>query len=210
MKAFIHNDAAYGFRPRHPLVCALDIFGLVTALMLIALYRPGLAVLTLPVAVALQYVASLVYHWLPYSLTRRRIDQVIICVLIGATFVPYWGTKLPSHDALFRISLVVVAVAFSSLIVWRCILSRPHVVSGLYALFAASGVIATMYDLPRWLPPLGICGFWVGVICYLVQQVIHILHKPDLYPGLFGHAELRHVFLVGATTTHILVVTNYL
>jgi predicted membrane channel-forming protein YqfA (hemolysin III family) len=67
-----------------------------------------------------------------------------------------------------------------------------------------------MRDLPHWLPPLGVFGFWVGVICYLIQQIIHIRLKPDLYPGLFGHSEIRHVFLIVATTAHVLVVVTYL
>lgn len=121
-------------------------------------------------------------------------------VLIGASFVPYWGGLLPTEEALVRLPLVGAGVFLGCVLV--CCEVSDKIIGASWALFAGIGLLVSGSELSEWLPPEGLTAFWIGVCCYAAQQVVYSIGRPDPLPGVFGFRESQHAFLLAATTTH--------
>ncbi|MBI5644554.1 hypothetical protein HY970_00480 [Candidatus Kaiserbacteria bacterium] len=200
MSIFAHLEDTCGWRPRHPIVCYIDVAGLSIQALLMMLCRPHLVTAVLPIALAMQYTLSCVHHWMPYSDTRSKLDRAMIFVLIGASFVPYWGGLLPTEEALVRLPLVGAGVFLGCVLV--CCEVSDKIIGASWALFAGIGLLVSGSELSEWLPPEGLTAFWIGVCCYAAQQVVYSIGRPDPLPGVFGFRESQHAFLLAATTTH--------
>jgi len=206
---FAHQEAGCGLRPRHPMVCILDVAGFVVTLGLLAVYPQKLVVVVLPLAMLMQYAISCAYHWLPHNGVWRRLDHLMIAVLITATYVPYWGTMLPAEQALPR--FVVVGVILGCVCVAQFFFFKWQILGGI--LFLALGLygnLVSLYELPGWLPPMGFIFFWAGMSLYLVQFAVYAARKPNPLPERFGYREVQHLILVAATTLQSIAVLKYL
>lgn len=108
LRLLAHDEVGCGLRPRHPIVCIIDLAGLTITLALLAMYPQKLVVVVLPLAIAALYAASFVYHWLPANETRQKLDHVMIAVVIMMTYVPFWGKKdlLPEYESATRIAVL--------------------------------------------------------------------------------------------------------
>ena len=170
--------------------------------------QPHPAVAVLRLGVMLQYVCSFLYHARPYNDKLCRLDMTAIYILVGATYVPYWGTQLSPDDTFVRLTYIAVATTLGAVSMWTGWLYRFTPLW--YAGFAASGFTISFNELQSWLPPVGLAGFWIEVVLYGTQQLIHGLQRPNPLPEFFGYREVQHFILLGATTTHLAVAVAYL
>ena len=80
-------------------------------------------------------------------------------------------------------------------------------------MFLVLGLFGTgisFYGLKSWLPSAGFLLWWAGLTLYMTQFVIYSFRRPDPLPNCFGFREIQHAVLVAATTSHSVVVLNYL
>lgn len=218
MSVFAHCEDACGWkRMRHPIVCYIDILGVLTTVVLLVAYHSQLtsANSSLPLAIALQYVVSSLFHWLPWTEWRSKLDRSCIFLLIGATYVPYWGGLLPAHESWQRLPWVGAgALVGIGLLLSEKFLRKPELFVGLYwAAFATIGLIISTWlgELQRWLPPHALVAFWVGSACYGIQQIVYSVGStyPSRSVTIFGFRELQHSVLYCGTTLSTLVVLTY-
>lgn len=209
MLAFAHQEKPHTLlRPRHPVVCSIDIVGLLVTGALLFIYRPSLVIAALPLAIAFQFCVSILHHWLPYSEWRSRLDRSAIFLFVAAYYLPYWGTMLEPSEAATRLPFVGLVMILGIAFLWAGL--SAWLVALLQTLFAASGLVISFYELQVWLTPTGQILFWTATVLYGAQHLIYALRFPNLVPRVFGFREVQHVILLIACVISMLVIFNFL
>lgn len=155
----------------------------------------------------LLYGASTIYHTLKLSAEKtkilRRIDHMMIFVLIAGTYTPIclitlqgiWGTILLS--AIWGIALAGICMKIFWMGAPRWLSTMIYVVMGWLSLTAFVPLLNAV----------GWGGFGLllgGGIVYTVGALIYALKKPNLaILKSFGFHEIFHVFVMIGTGLHI-------
>lgn len=195
------EDTTSLLRPRHPLVCLIDLSAIVMLVSMVHWWGIKHA----PVAVyctALlgMYFASILHHWCAHCDWRHKLDHIMIFVVIAVTALPYWGALFITQWGLIMTAMVIM---LGTLI--RLAGTPPKLLSAtLYA-----GAAAPMFydwenfwvNIPLWWNAL----FMFGVFLYGLQLCIYTFKWCDWWPGLFGHREVQHLVLMLAVFCHALV-----
>ncbi|MBS4053868.1 MAG: hemolysin III family protein [Thermaerobacter sp.] len=164
-------------------------------------------------SLVLLYAASAFYHLVParerVHLWLRRLDHMMVFVLIAGTYTPFcllalrgvWGTTL--LIAVWSLSIVGIVLK----VVW--LFAPRWVYTGFYLLLGWLIVIAAG---PLWralpLPALGWLG--MGGLFYTVGAFIYGLKWPKLIPNVFGFHELWHLFVMAGSFAHYWAVFRFL
>lgn len=159
-------------------------------------------------SLVLLYAASALYHLLRVSertvAVLRRIDHVMIYVLIAGTYTPVCMIVLP--DAWGRMMLVgiwiLAAIGFVFTILW---IHAPRWLST--TLYVAMGwsVVAAAAPLVQALSPEGVFWLAAGGAFYTAGAVMYALKKPDPVPGWFGFHEIWHLFVLAGSFCHFMM-----
>lgn len=173
-------------------------------------HRAGFFVFGL--SLLLLYGASTIYHTLvlPPEKTKvlRRIDHMMIFVLIAGTYTPIclvslhgvWGWTLLAliwGFALFGIGMKIF---------W---MNAPRWLSTLiYVVMGWLAVIAFV-PLERAVSWGGIGMLLAGGLAYTVGAVIYALKKPNISWKYFGFHEIFHVFVLLGSSFHIAFMFQY-
>ena len=161
----------------------------------------------------LLYGASTIYHTLKLSAEKiaflRRIDHMMIFVLIAGTYTPVcmvtlagkWGTILLS-----AIWVIAIAGVFMK-IFW---MGAPRWLSTM--IYVVMGWLSITAFVPL-LKAVGWSGFGTllgGGIAYTVGALIYALKKPNLaILKSFGFHEIFHVFVMIGSAFHIVFMFLY-
>jgi hemolysin III len=165
------------------------------------------------VSLILMYLASGVYHAARVSAERlqvlRRFDHAAIYLLIAGTYVPLcviglrgtWGWSLLIAEAAMAVVGVVAAFAFKG---------GPGALRA--SLYVAMGwlVVIALKPLSEGLSREGVHWLFAGGVVYTVGAVVYATERPKLWPGRFGAHDLWHLFVIGGTYCHYVVVRSYL
>lgn len=159
------------------------------------------------ISLLLLYGASTIYHTLKLSVEKtallRRIDHMMIFVLIAGTYTPVclvplagkWGTILLS-----AIWAIAIAGVFMK-IFW---MGAPRWLSTM--IYVVMGWLSITAFVPL-LKAVGWGGFGMllgGGIAYTVGALIYALKKPNLsILKSFGFHEIFHVFVMIGSAFHI-------
>jgi hemolysin III len=145
------------------------------------------------------YTASTLYHLLPLSprgIARlRRLDHMMIFVLIAGTYTPFCLLAL---DGAWQAGLL-----------------------GLIWSLALCGILLKLLwmDAPRWLsvpalfravPIGGMAWVLAGALVYSAGALIYWLKRPNPLPGVFGFHELWHLFVMAGSACHFWAVLGYI
>ncbi len=215
--------AALSSRPRDPWSslthlagAALSVVGLVA--LLLAAAAEGNVWHTVSFAIfgsslILLYLSSGLYHALPLSpegvLRMRRLDHIMIFLLIAGTYTPFCLTALrgPWGWSLFGIVWGIAAGGIAMKIWW---LQAPRwITAGVY-LGMGWVIIVAIVPLVRVMPAGGL--FWLvgGGLAYSGGAVIYALKRPNPWPGVFGFHEVWHLFVMAGSACHFVGVYRYL
>lgn len=160
----------------------------------------------------LLYGASTIYHTLPVGERGRerlmRLDHISIYVLIAGTYVPVclialrggWGWTLLGIEYGLAVTGILVTLF------WK---GAPHWVR--MVLYILMGWLAALAITPL-RQVLGATGmFWLvaGGVIYSVGAVIYALDRPHLWPGRFSAHDLWHVFVLGGSACHFVMVLSF-
>jgi hemolysin III len=160
----------------------------------------------------LLFLASALYHSLPvgerWVRRLRALDHIGIYLLIAGTYTPIclvplrggWGWSL------FGVvwGLALCGVCFE--ILWR---SAPRRVGlGLYITMGWLAILA-FGPLSRTLTGAGLQWLAAGGILYTVGAVIFATERPRLWPGVFGAHELWHLFVLGGSACHAVMMFRF-
>ncbi len=160
----------------------------------------------------LLYAASTLYHWLPLSgagrTLLRRIDHMMIFVLIAATYTPFCLIPLrgPWGWTIFGTvwTVAVVGIVFKAF--W---IHAPRWLSA--AMYVCMGwiVIIGIVPLVRSLPAGALFWLFAGGVFYTTGALIYAVKRPDPLPRVFGFHEIFHIFVMLGTLAHFWTVYRY-
>lgn len=175
--------------------------------------RQQIGFLVFGISLLLLYGASTIYHTLRLSAERtallRRIDHMMIFVLIAGTYTPICLVLLEGRFGTILLSLIW-AIALAGILMKIFWMGAPRWLS------------TTIYVVMGWLSvtaivPLLKCVGWggfglllAGGIAYTVGAVIYALKKPNLpFLKSFGFHEIFHVFVMIGSGAHIAFMIVY-
>ena len=161
----------------------------------------------------LLYTASTLYHWIPVEgkgrFWLRKIDHMMIFVLIAATYTPVclvalrgpWGWGL--FIAIWLFALVGITLKL-------CWLSEPRWVST--AFYVAMGWLALVgiWPLTQALQPGALLWLFAGGGFYTVGALTYALKCPDPWPLRVGYHEIFHIFVMMGTFSHFWMMYRYI
>jgi channel protein (hemolysin III family) len=151
------------------------------------------------------FLMSGTYHALPPGLGRevfRRLDYAAIFTMIA-------GTATPIHIILFRgfwrwgmLSLLWV-VAITGLLLTVILLDRipPWLILTVFISMGWS-VLASMIHATRLYGFRNVALAFYGGIAYTLGAMMDFLEVGELIPGLVGHHEIFHVFVILGAAMH--------
>jgi hemolysin III len=160
----------------------------------------------------LLYLASTLYHSLPVSergIERlRRLDRIGIYLLIAGTYTPLCLVPLRGGWGWSLLGVVWGLALWGSAceLAWRT--APKWVGTSLYVTMGWLGVIA-MGPLTRTLTGAGLAWLMAGGIVYSVGTVIYTLNRPRLWPGVFGAHDLWHLFVLGGSICHFVLLYRF-
>lgn len=153
----------------------------------------------------LLYAASTLYHLLPLPEARktafRRIDHIMIYVLIAGTYTPVCLTVLrgPWGWSLLGViwGLALAGIAFKAF--W---LNAPRSLST--ALYVAMGWVAVAATVPllRAVSWQGLAWLLAGGVWYTAGAAAYALKWPTLHPRAFTFHEFFHVLVMAGSLSH--------
>lgn len=198
----------------HLLGAVLSVAGMI-ALLLLAQGRPlyllGFAVYGL--SLILLYGSSALYHSLHVNEEQvkrlQRLDYAAIFLLIAGTYTPVCLIVL---HGIMRWGLLgaVYAIAFAGIGTILCWRKHPHWIR--VALYIVMGWLAVVVlpTLRTALSPVGMAWLLAGGAIYTVGVVFYALGRPNLWPGKFSSHDLWHVFVMGGSVCHFLLMLTIL
>ena len=161
----------------------------------------------------LLYSASSTYHLLNLQpktmLILRKIDHIMIFVLIAATYTPICLIPLRGP---WGWSMFAVVWGFSALgMVFKAVwFDAPRWLYTLcYILLGWSSVIC-IYPLIKSVPVAGLLWLLAGGIAYSVGAVCYATKWPGKEAKYFGFHELFHVLIIVGTFCHFMMMYLYL
>lgn len=164
-------------------------------------------------SLVLLYSASTIYHIVdkPEAMRRiyKRIDHMMIFVLIAGTYTPICLIAL--NGTLGTTLLAIIwAIAISGIIMKALWIDAPRwLTTGLYILMGWLVVVA-IFPIFRSLPSEGFKWLVIGGITYTIGGVIYALKWPLKNKKWFGFHELFHLFVLGGSACHYIMIIGYL
>jgi hemolysin III len=203
------KDPISGFT--HLAGALLSVLGLL--ILAIPAYQKGewikfISFMIFGLSLVILYCSSTTYHLLNLSekknIVLRRIDHMMIYILIAGTYTPIclvalwggWGWSLLS---------VIALMALAGIILTLFVINKPRWVT--VSIYITMGWMAVIAFVPivRAIPISGVTWIVMGGLFYSLGAVIYALKKPDWFPGIFGFHELWHLFVLAGSLCHFWV-----
>ncbi|MFP4698285.1 MAG: PAQR family membrane homeostasis protein TrhA [Eubacteriales bacterium] len=165
------------------------------------------------ISLIMLYFASTIYHFIekPKKLSDilHRVDHMMIYVLIAGTYTPIcliplnglWGWSLLS---------IIWGVALAGITLKALWINAPRWLStGIYILMGWLVIIA-FNPLMKSLPSGAFAWLLAGGIVYTLGGLIYALKWPRLKFNNFGFHELFHLFVMGGSFSHFILMYKYI
>lgn len=164
-------------------------------------------------ALFMLYTASTVYHMLPISekasLVLKRIDHMMIFVLIAGTYTPV--CLIPLHGAWgWSLLILVWAFAIAGILIKAFWIDAPRMLSTSIYLIMGWLVLIAFYPLVKSVPLGGVILLTLGGITYSLGAVVYAIKWPKFNFQFFGFHELFHLFVLGGSAFHIVFMFRYI
>ena len=160
----------------------------------------------------LLYGASTIYHTLNISqkgtALLRRIDHMMIFVLIAGTYTPVCLIPLRGKWG-WTLFIAVWGFAFAGILLKIFWLNAPRWFSTLLYVVMGWLVLVAFVPLERAIPIGGIVLLASGGIVYTSGAVIYAVKWSKLKLKYFGFHEIFHLFVMGGSALHVLFMFQY-
>jgi hemolysin III len=199
----------------HCIAAALAVLG--TVLLIVRATGPALpwhivAFSIFGGGMILLYTASTLYHWLPVGergvRVLRRVDHSMIFFYIAATYTPICLIPLrgPWGWSIFG---VIWGLAIGGIVMKVFWITAPRWLST--GIYLAMGwlVLVGIYPLVKAMSPASLVWLVAGGLVYSLGAVIYALKWPNPFPRHFGFHEIFHLFVIGGSACHYVVMYWY-
>lgn len=162
------------------------------------------------ISLIMLYTASTLYHSLRVSpattLTLRRVDHMMIFMLIAGTYTPF--CLLPLREGLgwwlFGAVWGCAALGMSVKIFW---MKAPRwLYTGFYVLMGWLIVLA-FHPFAAQVQPATLIWVAAGGLLYTIGAVFYVIKWPNPWPGKFGFHEVWHLFVMAGSVAHYAAVS---
>lgn len=171
-----------------------------------------IAFLIFGISLLLLYGASTIYHTLNISqkgtALLRRIDHMMIFVLIAGTYTPVCLIPLRGNWG-WTLFIAVWGFAFAGILLKIFWLNAPRWFSTLLYVVMGWLVLVAFVPLERAIPIGGIVLLASGGIVYTIGAVIYAVKWSKLKLKYFGFHEIFHLFVMGGSALHVLFMFQY-
>ena len=161
----------------------------------------------------LLYTASTLYHSLPvgprYAERLMKLDHMAIYILIAGSYTPVCLIALrgPWGWSLLIAEWCMAALGIAALIFFKE--PKPWIRVVLYVCMGWLAVIA-LGPLREALPPTALTWLFAGGILYSIGTIIFAIDWPHLWPGKFSAHDLWHIFVLGGSACHFVLVAGFI
>lgn len=166
------------------------------------------------VSMILLYSASTLYHSVTISPKGikifRKIDHMMIFILIAGTYTPVCMVSL--RDGIGPLMCAIVwGIALAGLIIKACWITCPKWFSSILYIGMGWVCIMGLTQIIAALPPAGFGWLLAGGIIYTVGGIIYALKLPifNSKHKNFGSHEIFHLFVMGGSLCHYIVMFAY-
>lgn len=161
----------------------------------------------------LLYTASSLYHLLPISekgtAILRRIDHMMIFVLIAGTYTPIclvalrgaWGWSLLS---------IIWGIALGGIILKGFWFNIPRWVSTLIYTLMGWLVVIAFFPLVKAIPLGGFLWLVAGGLLYSIGALIYGIKWPNITSKFIGFHEIFHIFVLMGSFSHFWLMFRYI
>lgn len=158
------------------------------------------------------YTASTVYHIIdkPEAMRQvaRRVDHMMIFVLIAGTYTPICLISL-SGTIGYALFALIWAIAISGIVMKAFWITAPRwLTSGLYILMGWLVVVAIQPVIAA-LSAEAFQWLLAGGVIYTIGGIIYALKWPLKNNPWFGFHELFHLFVMGGSFCHFILIVAY-
>ncbi len=153
----------------------------------------------------LLYVASGIYHSVETrSKWLQRLDHMAIYLMIAGTYTPLCllAVKGATGYAMLAAEWTMALIGIAANIFWGGGPKRLRLT--LYLLMGWL-VVADIPGLLKVLPASAMLWMLAGGLTFTVGTVIYATGRPKLWPGKFGSHDLWHLFVLGGSACHYLL-----
>lgn len=165
------------------------------------------------VSLLLLYGASTIYHAvkLPakYVALLRRIDHMMIFILIAGTYTPICLVPLNGKGG-WTLLVAVWGIAIVGIVLKAVWFNSPRWLSTFIYVLMGWLVIVAFLPLEKAVPKEGILLLVAGGITYTLGAVIYAFKWPKFNFKHFGFHEIFHLFVMGGSFFHILFMYQYI
>ncbi|QUI23279.1 hemolysin III family protein [Vallitalea pronyensis] len=165
------------------------------------------------ISLVLLYTASTVYHIIDkpkaLSVLLRRIDHMMIFVLIAGTYTPICLVPLRNGFGYTLLTIIwcIAVIGVLTKIFW--INAPSWLAAATYILMGWTAVIA-LGQIKEALPSGGFTWLLIGGVIYTLGGIIYGLKWPNFKFKNFGFHELFHLFVIGGSICHFILMYNYI
>ncbi len=199
----------------HLLGVFISIAGLVVLVVSAAIHATAWHVVSFAIfgaSLILLYSASTVYHMFPVSekmsIIFRKIDHIMIFILIAGTYTPIclvplrgpWGWSL--FGAIWGFAIAGIMLKLFWFKAPRWLSTVIYVIMGWLAIIAIVPLVKT-------LPGAAVFYIVLGGIFYSIGAVIYGTKRPNFGSKWFGFHELFHIFVLLGSIAHLWVMLRY-
>lgn len=196
------------------------ILAIVAAIPLIrkAAYASGrfaaIAVAVFIVSMILLYAASTIYHTLDISehvnKILKKIDHMMIFVLIAGTYTPVCLIVL-GNPVGYRLLALVWAIAVAGIVISALWINCPKWFSSMIYIAMGWVCLTAIKTIVASLTPGAFYWLLAGGIIYTIGGIIYALKLPLFNARFkhFGSHEIFHLFVMGGSFCHYIVMFQY-
>jgi len=160
----------------------------------------------------LLYTASSLYHLLVVSekssLILRKIDHMMIYVLIAGTYTPVCLIPLRGGWG-WSILISIWGIAMAGIILKLLWFNAPRWLYTLFYLIMGWLIVIAFVPLLRTMPPAAILWLVAGGLLYTVGAIIYGTKWPRLKSKVFGFHEVFHMFVLYGSFCHFWMMYKY-
>lgn len=152
---------------------------------------------------------SSLYHrvyWKPHQYeVMKSLDHSAIYFLIAGTFTPFCLLALSSEDGIRLLVVVWTTAIFGVLksIFW---VKAPKALTAIVYVLMGWLVLPYLGDLKESLGTGKIILLALGGLAYTIGALFYAIRWPNLFPRIFEHHELFHLFTIIGATFHFSVI----
>ncbi|AEG59880.1 PAQR family membrane homeostasis protein TrhA [Desulforamulus ruminis] len=162
----------------------------------------------------LLYTASTLYHLLPLSQkgigVLRRIDHMMIFVLIAGTYTPICLIPLRGGWG-YSLLVAIWTLAVAGILIKIFWMEAPRWFSTLLYVFMGWLVVIAFWPLIQAISLKGIIWMVLGGLFYTAGAIFYgTKWPPNIIPGWFGFHEVFHLFVMAGSLSHFWLMARYI